>query len=150
MTYLRFVTLNTGSADDMRPPEAGVTHPAALDLARALRDGRAPIADRPGYEISVSTVGSALLCTIWRGAGLPLTTFGVAGRPRGAERLWRMLHEASEGYGLATSPDTIPPVPWCAVRVEPSLLGDIAASWWLAAYEVHVAIAWIERRHRDL
>lgn len=151
MTYLHYVMLNTGSVSRIAPPDATATHPAALDLARALRDGRAPIATRPGYELLASMIGPTLLCTIFRGANLPLATFAVAGRPRRAADLWRMLHETSPGYDLATDPDSSPPPPWCAVRVEPSMMADPDKPWrWLAAYEVEIATAWIERRHRDV
>ena len=99
---------------------------------------------------SPTLVGPALLCTIWRGRDLPLTTIGVAARPRRAADLWSLMHETSAGYGLATDPGEVPPVPWCAVRVEPSLMTDPDEPWrWLAAYEVELATAWIERRHRD-
>lgn len=149
MTYLHFLTLNTGAVERIAPPDETATHTAALDLARALRGGRAGIASQPGYEMAALTVGPALLCTIYRGEIL-LTTFGVAARPRRAADLWRMMHEASPGYSLATDPGNPPSPPWCAVRVEPSMLTDPAEPWrWLAAYEAEVATAWIERRHRD-
>lgn len=147
MTYLHFVTLNTGSVDRIAPPNETATHPAALDLSRALRDGRAPISARPGYGIMVSMLGPAMVCTILKG-DMPLTTIGVAARPRRAADLWRLLHETSGD--LATDPDKPPPTPWCAVRVEPSMLADRAQPWtWLASYELEIATAWIERRHHD-
>lgn len=147
MSYLWFVTLNTGSADRTSQLDEVATHPAALDLARALRDGRTAIGGRPGYDLQAMTVGPALLATIWRGK-VPLTTFGVAARSLGAEKLWRMLHDSSAAYGLATSADSMPEPPWCAVRVEPALLTDLSAAAWLAAYEIEVAWAWTEKRHR--
>lgn len=147
MTYLHFVTLNTGSVDRIAPPDAKATQPAALDLGRALRDGRAPIATRPGYGIMVSMLGPAMLCTILKGE-MPLTTIGVAARPRRAADLWRTMHETSPG--MATDADQPPPTPWCAVRVEPSMMIDPEKPWhWLAAYELELATAWVERRHRE-
>lgn len=149
MTYLHFVTLNTGSAERIAPPAAVITNSAALDLGRALRDGTTEIGGHPGYRLKSLTVGPALLCTAYKG-DLPLVTFGVAARSRGAAELWGMMHDTSGGYGLMTDPNTVPGSPWCAVRVEPSMLADLDEPWrWLAAYEVEVATAWIERRHRD-
>lgn len=148
MTYLNFVTLNTGRSDRVDPPPAGVTASAALDLARALRDGRTAVSSRAGYELVVETVGPALLATVFRGSKLPLTTFGVAARSRGAATLWTLLHETAP-YDLATDPSSAPQAPWCAVRAEPTLMQDPDEPWrWLAAYELEVATAWIERRHR--
>mgnify|MGYP001260962747 CR=1 FL=1 len=150
MTYLTYVSLQTGTVERVAPPDRAATHPAALDLARALRDGAAPVSTRPGYSIKASLAGPALLCTVFRGELMPLVTFGAVARSRGSEKLWRMMHDLSSGYGLATDPEDSPPPPWCAVRVEPSLAADPDEPWrWLPAYEVELATAWIERRHLD-
>lgn len=148
MTYLVFVNLNTGARDNIAPPDATVTHNAALDLARALRDGRAAISGRAGYELIALTVGPAMLCNVV-GANGPLVTFGVAARSRGAANLWGMLTDMSGGYGLRATKDDAPPTPWCAVRVEPGLLADFSAAAWLAAYEIEIATAWIQKRHLE-
>jgi hypothetical protein len=149
VNYLHFVTLNTGAVERTLDIEERATHPAALDLGRALRDGRAPIASRPAYGLDAKTAGRALLCTIYGPVGQPLSTIGVASRSIDAARLWEMMHAASAGYGLLTDPAMPPAVPWCAVRVEPALVSDIEAARWLAAYELEIAWAWIKRRHRD-
>ncbi|WP_420961093.1 hypothetical protein [Brucella sp. IR073] len=148
MSYLYFVTLNTGSTSTMDAPDATVTHSAALDLGRALRDGRAPITAHNGYDLAVLTVGRSMLCTVYKGNS-PLATFGVAAQARGAAKLWHMMHETAPNYGLKTDANNPPALPWCAVRVEPGLLKDFGASRWLASYELEIATAWIERRHRD-
>lgn len=149
MTYLHFVTINTGQVDRIvatAPTEEDDL--AATDLVEALDKGVSAVRRHLGYRLKVSTVQAALLCTIMRDDGLALSTFGVAARSRGAAKLWEILHETSAG---ATDPSAPPPTPWCAVRVEPTLMLD--RSWpaaWLARYEVQVASAWIDRRHRAL
>jgi len=147
LSYLYFVTLNTGSADRIAPPSAIVTQAAALDLARALRDGVTGIARHSGFQLQALTVGPALLCTVSK-AGQPLATFGVAARSRGSANLWQIMHETSAGYGLASDRTSPPPAPWCGVRVEPGFLSYPDAAQWLASYEVDVATAWIEKRHQ--
>ena len=149
VTYLNFITLNTGAAERIAPPDATVTRAAALDLGRALRDGTTGVGEHPGYRLKALTVGPALLCTVY-GNELPLTTFGVAARSRGSAKLWEILHASSQAYGLATDPLTPPASPWCAVRVEPTMMIDHNQPWrWLATYEVEIATAWVERRHHD-
>lgn len=146
MTYVWFVTINTGEADRTSPIDSNAAHTAAMDLASALRDGQAAIAVHPGYVIAAKTVGSALICTVYKGGDLPISTFGVAGRSRDSGALWRMLHE-SAGYRLATNPDIPPKAPWCAVRVEPSALLDQDMPFiWLAGYEMEIAWAWITKQ----
>lgn len=145
--YLWFVSLNTGTADRTMDTPSDATHPAALDLARALRDGRSPVARHPDYEIEARTISSALLCTIWCGA-LPVATIGVAKRSIGSRQLWGVLHAAP--YPLETDPDAPPQAPWCGVRVEPSAILVPDPPWaWLASYELEIAWAWVERKRDD-
>lgn len=147
MPYLWFVTLNTGAAEKTASPAADATHLAMLDLARALRDGRSPIARQAGYEIEALTISSALLCTIWQGA-LPIATIGVARRSIGSQQLWDALHAAA--YPLETDPSTPPQVPWCGVRIEPTAILAPNPPWaWLATYELEIAWAWVERKRDD-
>lgn len=143
MSYLWFVTLNTGRGQRLQllpdRPDA-----AALDLGRALRDGSSPVSGQAGYSIEARTVGSSLLCTIYK-ADLPVTVFGVAARSLNAAKLWDLIHD--DAYGLATDAGKPPRAPWCAVRVEPGLLTDPDAASWLAGYEADIAFAWLERHH---
>ena len=92
MAYLYFVTLNTGRHENIILPDTRHVDNAAFDLSSALRNGRAAISSHDGYEISATTIGPALVCTIYRGTELPLATVGVAARSRGSGNLWRMLH----------------------------------------------------------
>lgn len=150
MTYLNFVTLQSGAMDRTVDVNRGATDPAALDLARALRDGVSPVSGKPGYTIKALPAGRCLLCTIYGPAGEPLTTFGVASRSAGAAELWSMLHEHTPVAERRTDPARPPSAPWCAVRVEISMMTDPNEPWrWLAAYELDIAWAFVTRRHRD-
>lgn len=142
MTYLWHVTLNTGDAGRFERPVDIAD--AQQDLAAALADpdGMARASAARGYMIKVTVAGMALAVSII-GAVSPLVTMGVARRSRGAQTLWRIMHDAP--YDLATDPDNPPKAPWLAVRVEPSLIDDPGASVWLADYERALAWAWIKR-----
>ena len=146
MTYLHFVTLNTGSIERITPPPAGVTDAAALDLGRALRDGSAAVSGHAGYVLTARTIGPALLTTIKRDDG-PVVVVGVSARSRGAQPLWDVLREIIAPANLPISP--IPPAaPWCGVIAYPSIDAPDSPWTWLASYEVELATAWVERRHR--
>jgi hypothetical protein len=90
------------------------------------------------------------LVTVWSehdGEDVPLATVGIAGGPRGAERLSAMLHATYVGMGdeLATPADQAPPLPSCAARIEVGIAARPDAVEWLADLERCLAWTWIER-----
>lgn len=149
MSYLNFVTLNTGAITRLTaaaPDEEDMD--AARDIVAALRDGKAAISRHTGYMLQASTVQAALLCTVLAAGDMPLVTFGVAARPRGAAKLWSMLHEHLDGLDATTDPAAPPPAPWCGVIAYPALLRDPELAWaWIARYEAQLAMAWVVKRH---
>lgn len=150
MSYLNFITLQTGAVEKTVDVDRCAIDPAALDLARALRDGSSPVSGHDGYTIKALPSGRCVLCTIYGPAGQPLTTFGIASRSAGAAELWAMLHEQIPAFKRRTDPSRPPQTPWCAVNVWDSMTTDPGEPWrWLAAYELDIAWTFVTRRHRD-
>lgn len=147
--YLHHVTLNTGhSRRSYRDEVADVAIAAVQDaLSRALSGPGARAAlPVPGYEMTATAHGRALLATVWRGQ-TPLVTLGVALTSRSGAGLWRLMHEAQ---GLATANQPCPPEPWVAGRIEPTGASDPAALVWIADFERVAAWAWLSRHEASI
>jgi hypothetical protein len=152
-TYITHVTLGTGHSrrslrDEVRGDVMDVVAPwlsdalvgeAAVPLpVEVLSEFTAqPLTTSGGLVVTVS--GPDILSLVPDPGGIPLVTFGVARRSRGAGQLWDQLAKAS---GATTAP---PPVPWCAVIIYPTLKAFPDAANWLGDFERCVAWAWIER-----
>lgn len=117
-----------------------------IDRALLAREGE-PIPGKPGYATRAQRIGGVLLATIGRvDDKTALCTICVVPRAQQARKAWEALHE---GYPqFAGSLSKVPRAPYCAVRAEAGLVFDQAAGPWLDAYQIAIAWAWIEKRHR--
>lgn len=142
--YLWHITLESG--DTRRSPRSEVSQQVLATMAphlrRALAAGRAgdPIPTTDS-RLTATASGPNLVATVLSYDGVPLVTFGVASRSRGAGALWGALHE---GRLTTTDRAELPAAPWCAARLEagPEYLTDV--SEWIGDYERIIAWAWIE------
>ncbi|WP_029002742.1 hypothetical protein [Azorhizobium doebereinerae] len=150
MTYISHITLNTGHR---RRSEAGEVEPAVrstlrLVIAEALAQHSARIPLVPGppdISISGDAYGPHLLLTVWDDrSGLPILTFAVALRSRGAERLWDEVYRM--GRELAVDIADMPAAPWCAAVLHPMIVLRPDALSWTGDMEWCVAWTWTEMR----
>ncbi|MGD9613809.1 MAG: hypothetical protein AB7H90_01280 [Alphaproteobacteria bacterium] len=135
--YIAHRTLDT--AHSRRSYREEIADDAALTLARqqideALAGMRPEI--YPGYHLSASTQGGALLATVEHIDDGPIVTIGVARTPLHSARLWPLLREIAPDIGDP------PPVPWCAVKLWPALNAHLDATVWLGDFERTLAWAW--------
>lgn len=160
--YLHHVTLATGHS--RRSPRSDVS-PEVVDVVASWLDRALlpdapstqapvplPVADLAQFSAHVFTTAGGLVVTIYgpdiltlpprTPTPIPLVTFGVARRSRGAAKLWGDLISAAQA---AHSMPPMPGAPWLAVVLHPSLIAFPDASHWLGDFERCVAWAWIDR-----
>lgn len=144
--YIHHVTLTTGhtrrSWRHEISPEAMHVVSAMLDAVLVEREVAIP-ATEPPCTVSVTAEGRCMIATVWGPERAPLATFGVAAKARCGVKLWTLLHGHAVGP-LATSPHERPQEPWCAVRLEPTLVLHERAAEWLGDFERCLAWAWLE------
>ncbi|MBP2302502.1 hypothetical protein [Azospirillum picis] len=160
-TYLDHVTLTTGHS--RRSPRSEVSEEVVSLLAawldRALLPDdplKAPPVPLPVPELQdftshVFTLAGGLIVTVYgpdiltvppaAPEPIPLVTFAVARRSRGADKLWDTLLQAAPGV----APPVMPRTPWVAVVEHPTEPIFPDAVGWLGDFERCVAWAWIER-----
>jgi len=149
VTHIRHVTLTTGHARDSFQGEVAPEALGALAdlLSQALAGGRAPIPNT-GCALTATAEGHALLATVYgaeaSGVAPPIVTIGVARKSRVSPRLWGLLHE--DRLQLATDPDTWPPAPWCAARLDVGAATYPEAMGWVGDFERCLAWAWVVRQ----
>lgn len=157
-TYIHHVTLD--SAHVRRSPRSEVADDVVDLLApliqRAVTGEHATLpAPVGGYTLTGGVHGQCCALTVWgpdpvaggrRGdERVPLVTIGIAPHSRCGSVLWRSMHD-DDARWLATSPDHVPPEPWCAVRIEPGAAAASETMAWLGDLERCLAWTWIERR----
>jgi hypothetical protein len=108
-------------------------------------DGERQIPSIDNRRLWVTRSGRLLLATVW--AQSPICTFAIADQAVGADKLWQMIHEDTQSNTHADRP---PIPPWCAVRLEPGLVGRPEDRRWLSDFERCLAWAWIESSRRAL
>ena len=148
MTYIWHVALGSGEASKERLAYTAEQLDAWRGhIGRAL-DAPEPIPGHPGYALAAQEIKGALLCAVGRTDDkTPLCTFAVVTRAQQARKAWQALHEGYPQFDASLG--KVPQAPYCAVRAEVGLIYDQDAAQWLDAYQVPIAWAWIERRHRD-
>lgn len=142
MTYLNHLTLNTGHIRHSPRHEVDdqALHLTHRLIAAAL-DGRAdmPI---PGYQLTATRFGRALLLTIWGGDD-PLATIAIAGRNRDARGMWAALIEQAQRFDPAIRTD-MPEAPFAAAMLWPALGFEADAAHWIGDFGRTAAWAWQE------
>lgn len=148
--YVHHVTLQSGHV--RRSPRAEVPDSVVVALAplveRALRGEHVPVPGFPAYTMRGGVEGRCIVITIYAAEdGAPVVTVGIATHSRCGAALWRRLHESSPGtlQPRATSPNNVPPEPWCAARLEAGAGLHADALDWAGDLERCLAWAWIER-----
>ncbi|MFB2530992.1 hypothetical protein ACEYYA_02375 [Paracoccus sp. p3-h83] len=149
MTYMHHVTLLTGHV--ARQKRADVTDDAVAAVAdlldAAIMGGHPALPIDDGvWLLNATTMGRALIATIWRGPWerrVPIITIGVAPKARVAMSLWRVLHDKSPA-SLATTAALPPPAPWVADRIEPTALMHPEALLWTGDFSRCLGWAWME------
>lgn len=112
-------------------------------IDRALTRGGDDIPGHPGYRLVAHRFGGVLLGNVGRDRGnLALCTFAVVTRSTQGAKAWQALHEGYPQY--ASSRGDVPRAPYCAVRAEMGLVGDLEAGSWLDSYQIAVAWAWLD------
>ena len=143
--YIWHVALGAGQGT-AEPRDAVTDEVLAVGRAhieRALaKPAGDPIPGRPDYVMSARTQAGALLCFVGRG-DVALATFGVATKSRHASALWQVLHHGRAEF--ASTAAAVPAAPYCAVRAELGLSGDLAVGHWIDGYQLAVAWSWLER-----
>ncbi len=143
--YIHHVTLQTGHVARQSRAEVGDAAIAALSdlLDSALTGGRPAVPGFVTYAVTGAQQGRDLVATLWRGDA-PILTTAVALRSRSAPALWRLLHHGRDD--LATDPESPPPAPWCADRLEVGALLHREALAWTGDYARCLAWAWVAYR----
>lgn len=150
--YFDHVTLTTGHR--MRRSRAD-TDPVAIDLARGMLDwalahgGTAPVATRPGFKISSTPDGTALIVTVWGEAigaqRVPILTTGIVLRSRDAPPLWQaLLYRPSVPLAAVSRPQA----PWIADRIDAGAVIYPDALVWTGALTPALAWAWADIKGR--
>lgn len=145
IAYVQHITLTTGH--QRRSQRAEISR-EAMDaceaaLRAALAGESAPI-PHTDCSLRAERRGRGLLATVLCGE-TPLVTLGIAAHSRGAEALWRELHD---GALVVTDERVVAEEPWCAARLEIGVLSVPDAVAWLGDFERCLAWTWIERRSR--
>lgn len=157
--YIEHVTLSTGHRSRAR--RADVAAPVMDVLAPWL--DRALLADDPSvaaplpvpelsdFSATAFTTPGGLVVTVYgpdilslppaMPQPIPLVTFGVARRSRGAAKLWDGLVKQVPAGPCGAMPGA----PWLAVLLHPSIVTFPDAANWLGDFERCVAWAWVER-----
>ncbi len=139
--YIWHVTLQSGHS--RRSMRSEIDDGVIDELAPLLEsDGERPMPRIAGRRLRITRSGRTLLATVFAGSA-PICTIGVAGRSRGAARLWQALHDGA--HELATHADDQPAAPWCAARLEVGLVMYPEDATWLGDFERCLAWTWIER-----
>lgn len=123
------LTLTTGHRRES-PRSEVADHVVAMLRPVVLRALHGP-ARVPGGAVVVSAVreGTCATVALRHEDGTPLLTLGLAPGEEGAAATWRALHDGA-ATPLATSAEEVPPIPWCADRLETGLaLHSEVAAW---------------------
>lgn len=105
--------------------------------------GRDPVPGFADYHLRATAEGRCLFGSVWRD-DVPLVGVGVALHSRCGAVVWRELHRTDEP--LETDPQRQPPTPWCAARLELSLVFAPEVVHWLGDYERCLAWAFLRMR----
>lgn len=152
MSYLHHVTLQT--ADSRISPRHEVRDDVVRMLtpllARALAGEHVPVPGQAGYTMLGADAGPCATVTVYANesdtaepAYTPLLTVGIAGHSRCGSGLWRALHDRE---GLATDPDSPPPAPWVADRLEVGAIQYASALEWTGDLSRCLAWTYLETR----
>lgn len=143
--YIWHVTLQTGHS---RQSERVEIDDHIIDLLEPLlaADGEVQVPQVAERTMRITRSGRMLLATVMAGAA-PICTIAVAGRSRGANRLWQIINEEGlMGRGASSTHPADPPrAPWCAARIEVGLPQHMSDTEWLGDLERCLAWTWIER-----
>ncbi|NNM75085.1 hypothetical protein [Enterovirga aerilata] len=140
--YLWHLTLDTGHG--RRSYRDEVSDAVVTTLRQQISEMLAglPVEVLPGYRLTGTAAGGALLATVESETAGPLATVAVAPSGRSSTRLWQELSKPAPAGGVAVG--EAPEPPWCAVRLYPGLGRDPDAAHWLGDFERCLAWAWIE------
>lgn len=157
--YIDHVTLTTGHRScarraDVAAPVLDVVAPWLDRVLLADAPSAAtplPVPDLSDFSATAFTTPGGLVVTVYgpdilslppaMPEPIPLVTFGVARRSRGAAKLWDSLVKQDPTGRCGTMPGA----PWLAVLLHPSLTIFPDAAHWLGDFERCVAWAWVER-----
>lgn len=155
--HLHHVTLNTGHVARTSRADVGEAAIARLVpwLERALALGEAlplPVPELSHFAACARVDDGALVVTVYAPSGphvagkpadatMPVIVFAVGRRSRSGRRVWDALAELS---GMTAA--DVPPSPWIAVQLLPTLAAHADASRWLGDFERCAAWAWLTRR----
>lgn len=142
--YVHHVTLDTGHVRQSPRSEVSDDAVAMLQplLERVLSGEHVPIA---GLTMNGTAEDGACIVTLSQ-TGVPVVTIGIASHSRGGALLWPVLHQSSPLAAPRTSPEQIPPEPWCATRLQPGVvLITLDELLMLGDIERCLAWAWIDR-----
>jgi hypothetical protein len=148
---LHHVTLNSGHvrANSPRSEVRASTIDRLLPIMDAALDpDMTAVVPLTGgrFRLSASCGGETLLVVLLgmvAGQWIPVMMMGVSPETsEDAAGLWLLLH--AEGADLSTHPDSVPPSPWCAVRMLPGALLFPKVMRELGDFERCIAWTWIE------
>lgn len=141
MSYLMHVTIDTGHGRRSYRDEVNDAVVTLLRQQIAEMLAGMPVETHPGYTLTGTSAGAALLATVTGRVGA-LATVAVAANGKVSMRLWEELRNPPPGMTPAVGDP--PQAPWCAVRLYPALKLDPEAAAWLGDFERCLAWAWIE------
>lgn len=149
MRKIRHIVLTTG---DERESTSRDVSSEGLEIVKDMIERvlagdsmeRHPIPRVEGYSISGIRTRKSLTLAITSDAPLSIIAgITVAADGQGAEVVWKDIHRVVT-TPRATSPNSPPVAPWCALTFESGLLQHFDAVQWLRELEDTIAHAWLE------
>lgn len=140
------VTLNT--RDSRVSPRDEVSPSVRAMLRPLLADGLHPLPGPLGYDLAITTIGAALIATVYRrNDNAPLVMIGVAADFSGSPELWAALVDllasapAASVHGADAPLERPTETPWCGAVV---LFPTRREAEWLGDFERCLAWAWVD------
>lgn len=153
MVDITHLTTTTGRTSTIAPGDVSPATEALLRewLPKAIRKGSAPLPVRKlsHFSATVLTEGGGVVVTVnapagphatgkpYKGAKIPLVTFGIAPNEDAATDIWTAFIKHNRRTRLVARPQA----PWCATILYPTLPAYKDAANWLGDFER--CVAWV-------